>query len=242
MTTRRVLLPGMPLPVDDYLGLVASLPGDTVVLDTLVVPVTGTTAELRAGVDLPEEPYELVGHSIGALAALEWAAHHPLEVSRIVLLDPSDPWGTPVPAALGGRAGRVVVSLVRFLASQPRIALALGRWGRRTVLSMYGVSEDPMPRERVDAVFGTRDSLASVARQIASVPAQVERVRALLDAGFEPPDVVMLIARDGNPPDREASVRLAERLGARVIAVPGTHLFPMTHPGTTTDAMLTRHD
>lgn len=239
MTARRVLLPGMPLPVDDYAGLVSALPGDTVVLDTFAVPVTGTTDQLRAGITVPDEPYELVGHSLGALAALEWVSRDPLAVSRLVLLDPSDPWGEPVPAWLGRRRSRLLASVVGLVAREPRLAGMLGRWGRRTVLGMYGVAVDPLPRERVDALFGSRAGLDSVVRQIVAVPALIARVRALLDSGFGAADVVVLVSRDGVESDRSASARLAERLGARVVTVPGTHLFPMTHPESTAAAMAT---
>lgn len=240
MTARRVLLPGMPIPVDDYAGLTAALPGDTVVLDTLVVPVTGTTAELQAGLQMPREPYELVGHSIGALAALEWAARHPRAISRLVLLDPSDPWGQPVPAALAGPPGRLLAGIVGLLSRQPRIARALGRWGRKSVLHMYGVTNDPLSQHRIDALFGTRPTLTTIVRQIAGVPVLVSRVRALLDGAtaetFGQVEIIVLVARDGTVADSTASSRLAEQLGARVITVPGTHLFPMTHPASTGSA------
>lgn len=236
MTVRRVLLPGITLPTDDYAALVAALPGETVVLDTLVTPVTGTTAELRAGLALPVAPYELVGHSVGALAALEWAAAHPGEVSRLVLLDPSDPFGAPVPAALGGVLGRVVVATVGVLARSPRVARSLGRRGRRTVLGTYGVAVDPLSTTRVDALFGTRTGLVTAVAQVVRIPAQVTRVRALLDAGFTPPQVVVLASRDGGL-DHTATGRLADRLGAAVVGVPGGHLCAMTHPGSTAAAM-----
>jgi len=233
---RRVLLPGLTLPVDDYAGLVDALDGDTVVLNTLVVPVTGVTARLRSFM-VPQPPYELVGHSVGALAALEWAAAHPDEVTRVVLLDPSDPYGAPVPTALGGSSGRLLTALVRAMCRSRRITRALGRWGRRTVLNTYGVVDDPLPLSRVDALFGTREALAAVVAQVVGVPAQVARVRALLDAGFTPPDVVVIGSSEGATADSEATARLAERLGTTVVVVPGAHLFPMTHPTSTAAAL-----
>ena len=237
MSVRRILLPGLTLPVDDYAAFAAELAGQTVVLDTLAVPVTGSPAELRAGVALPGPPYELIGHSVGALAALEWAAEHPREVSRLVLLDPSDPWGTPVPSALGGLLGRVLTGLVGLISLSPPAARALGRWGRRTVLGMYGVTDDPLPRDRVDELFGTRTALRSTARQVAGVPALIDRVQTLLDSGFTTPNDVVLSSLDGAPADGVATSRLADFLGVEVILVPGTHLFPMTHPESTAAAL-----
>jgi len=231
-----MLLPGLTLPVDDYADLVAVLPGETVVLDTLVVPVTGETAKLRAYM-VPAPPYELVGHSVGALAALEWAAAHPGEVSRVVLLDPSDPFGAPVPVALGGASGRLLVAVVGALSRSRRIARALGRWGRRNVLNSYGVVDDPLPPSRLDELFATPQGLAAVAEQVVGVPAQVRRVRALLEAGFRPPDVVVIGSSDGSTADNAATAALAGRLGTTVVVVPGAHLFPMTHPATTAAAM-----
>ena len=238
MTIRRVLLPGVPIPADDYLALVAALPGSTVVLDTLSTPVTRATTELRAALSLPDRvPYELVGHSIGALAALEWAALHPLAVSRVVLLDPADPWGAPVPAALGGAAGTVLSGSVSLLARSRLAARTLGRWGRRTVLRSYGVSADHLSPGRVDELFGTRAGLMAITEQVTGVPTQVARVRALLERGFRPPDIVVIGASAGQPGDRAATERLAAHLGTRVIPVPGAHLFPMTHPEATAAAM-----
>lgn len=236
MSERRLLLPGLTLPVEDYAALVAALPGDTVVHDTLIVPVTGAPAQLRAFM-VPVAPYELVGHSVGALAALEWAAAHPAEVSRVVLLDPSDPYGAPVPQALGGSSGRLLVGVVGALSRSRRIARSLGRWCRRNVLNTYGVVDDPLPLARVDALFGTPTGLAAVAAQLVGVPAQVGRVRALLDAGFAPPNVLVVGSSEGVTADSAATARLAERLGTTVVVVPGAHLFPMTHPTTTAAAI-----
>ena len=238
MSTRRILFPGLALPVDDYRAFVAALPGETEVLDTLVTPVTGTAARLRVGLVVPEEPYEVVGHSVGAFAALEWAAAHPLAVSRIVLLEPSDPWGTPVPVALGGGAGRVLVAVVSLLARSGLVARALGRRGRATLLGMYGVRHDPMPRSRIDELLGTRAGLVSAVRQVVAVPSQVARARMLLGgSGIETADVVVIVADNGAAPDTAAATRLAERLGAGTVVVPGGHLCPMTHPESTAAAV-----
>ena len=237
MTIRRVLLPGLTLPVDDYEALIDALPGSTAMLDTLVTPVTGTTEELCAAVPVPVAPYELVGHSIGGLAALEWAARHPEAVSRVVLLDPSTPFGEPVPAILGGRAGRVLVWVIDLLARSPRIARSLGRWGRRSLLRGYGVTEDPLPLARVDELLGNRAALDVVAAQVTGVPAIVARVRALLEAGASFPNVLVLSSAEGNGSDQRLTRELADALGAHVVTVPGGHLFPMTHPVSTAAAI-----
>lgn len=234
---RRVLLPGLTIPVDDYAALVAALPGQTVVLDTLATPVTAPTGELRASLELPEAPYELVGHSIGALSALEWAALHADEVSRVVLLDPSDPWGAPVPGIFGGLIGRILVALVGLVARSRQAALALGRWGRRSVLGGYGVTTDPLSPGRVDDLFGSRAALVVVATQVVGVPARVSRVRRLLARVPELPPVVVIASREGEPTDLAASDALAARLGAPLVMTAGGHLFPMTHPGPTAAAM-----
>jgi pimeloyl-ACP methyl ester carboxylesterase len=240
VSARRVLLPGLTLPPDDYAALAALLPGETVVLDTLATPVTGTTAGLRAALAVPAAPYELVGHSIGALAALEWAAQHPDEITRVVLLDPSDPFGSPVPVFLGGMPGRALVGVVTTLARSRRAALALGRWARRTVLGGYGVDVDPLSPARVDELFGTRAGQAALVAQVVGVPAQVARVRALLEAGLAVPRLLVVGSADGAPADGAATAGLAARLGTTVVSVPGGHLFPMTHPVTTAAAIVGR--
>lgn len=229
----RVLLPGLTLPVDDYARLVALLPGPTVVFDTLASPITATTDEIRATLDLPDGRHELIGHSVGALAALEWAARYPESVSRVVLLDPTDPYGEQVPAWMGGRAGRCIVAVVGALARSRRIARALGRRGRRSVLGLYGVVGDPLSPTRVDELFGTREALAVVAAQVTGMPAQVARVRALVDSGFTPPTILVIAAREGESADRRVIAELAARLATTVVETPGQHLFPMTHPEAT---------
>ena len=234
----RVVLPGLTLPTDDYAAFVALLDGPTVVFDTLASPVTAPIDELRSTLDLPDEPHELIGHSVGALAALEWAARYPESVSRVVLLDPTDPYGEPVPEFMGRRAGRIVVAVVERLARSHRIARALGRWGRRTVLGFYGVAKDPLPLDRVDELFATREALAVVAAQVAGVPAQVARVRALVDSGFAPPNLVIIAARDADGADRRVIAELAARLGTPVIETRGKHLFPMTHPEMTAQVFI----
>jgi lipase len=233
VTVRRVLLPGLTIPPDDYEELVALLPGQTVVLNTLVTPVTGTTIELRSAMTVPHEPYELVGHSIGALAALEWAAQSPAAVSRLVLLDPTDAYGTPVPVALGGTPGRVLVGVIGRLSRSRRIARTIGRWGRRTVLGMYGITTDPLPTTRIDELFGTRDGVAAAVVQVVGTPALVLRARALLDSAPMLPPIVIVTSQGGAASDHEATAMLAAMLGAELVDSPGGHLFPMTHPSET---------
>lgn len=86
----------------DNAALVRLLPGPTRVLDTLAVPVTSAIERIRPALGAQRGHHELIGHSIGALTALRWAFAHPGQVSRVILLDPTDPRSDPVPTLLGG--------------------------------------------------------------------------------------------------------------------------------------------
>ncbi len=226
----RILFPGLALPPDDYAGLVAVLDGETRVLNTLADPVTSPFETLRTALDAGQGPHELIGHSIGALSAIEWALGAPYEVSRTILLDPSDPWGRPVPPLLGGPAGAGLRWAVSGMSRSPALARSLGRRGRAAMLGIYGVAEDPLTAERVAALFGNRDALGAVARQLTDVPHQLARVRALLARSSELPTATVIASTGGNGRPDPSVLRLAERIGARTEFVPAGHLFPMTNP------------
>lgn len=90
--------------------------------------------ELRAaGV---EEPFDLVGHSMGAAVALTLAARAPRAVRRLVLVSPAGLRPLPFPACLAlGLAAELYIPVRRRAAP-----LASWGWGRR-LLTAGGVSD-----------------------------------------------------------------------------------------------------
>ncbi|MEK8226020.1 alpha/beta fold hydrolase [Oerskovia sp. M15] len=65
------------------------------VLDSWETAVTAPVEAIRAQLGLTAEQRPgsvgLVGHSVGGLAAIEWALTHPDELGAVVLLDPTTP-------------------------------------------------------------------------------------------------------------------------------------------------------
>ncbi len=225
----RLLLPGLCLSQDDYAALAATLPGETRILNTLTTPVTSAPEDLRAALAAGPGPHELIGHSIGGLSAVRWAAQWPEEIDNLILLDPSDPWSEPVPRWLGGRGGRLLTGIVGWLSSSRRLAVRLGRRGRRALLGMYGVTEDPLSSDRIDELFCRRTALLAVAEQLTGVPGVVAAVRALDEDAVSAIRVLLIFSAG----ESDVAQRLADRWRADRKEVDAGHLFPITHPALT---------
>lgn len=230
----RILLPGLALAPDDYAALVRLLPGPMRVLDTLAVPVTSAIERIRPALGAQRGHHELIGHSIGALTALRWAFAHPGQVSRVILLDPTDPRSDPVPTLLGGIGGTALQGLVGTLGALPAPARTAGRRGRRALLGISGVTDDHLSPARIDELYGTRAALSAIARQITDVPARVRETRALLDCspGWPGPPIHVVAATGDAGSADPAIVRLAATLGADLRTIDAGHLFPLTDPST----------
>lgn len=94
-----IILPGLACPPQDYAELQREL--GAWVMDAWVVGLDATIDELREyafreiaeqfGQDAAKEPVRILGHSMGGLLAIEWAAMYPEEVAEIILADPTTP-------------------------------------------------------------------------------------------------------------------------------------------------------
>lgn len=119
-----VILPGLALAPGDYIALARMLPGPVRILDSWHTAVTGEVETIRVAIT-PENmetdsvnaeacfehtetghdnrspsssahpQINLIGHSVGADAALEWALRYPAEIRSVVLIDPPYPHRAP---------------------------------------------------------------------------------------------------------------------------------------------------
>src|SRR6478609_3655874 len=99
--TTWVVLPGLLLAPSDMEPVARvvreQFPDATVrVLDSWDTAVTAPVAAIRAELGLADDQAPgsvgLVGHSVGGLAAIEWALTHPEELGAVLLLDPTTPF------------------------------------------------------------------------------------------------------------------------------------------------------
>jgi lipase len=230
------ILPGLTMPPEDFADLAALLPGAARVLDAYQIPLTAPAARARdwfwaqGGWD----ELALIGHSAGGLAALEWWLTFPGEVSRVVLLDPTDPWekvGWPLPGTLGHRGVR---RLLEIVGASSWLARRLGRLGRRTFWRLFTHDPDRLDRATVDRVWGHPAGLVAVWDQCFDRFLQAARVRDLLAArekdGALPATPVLAVHSSQAEPYH---VPLARLLGATVADLPGDHLFPTRQPAAT---------
>jgi len=86
-----LILPGWGLAPDDYASLAKGLGSDANVVDSWRTPTTGDISAVRAALGADDSEIDLIGHSIGGLAAVEWALRYPEQIGRLVLLDPTTP-------------------------------------------------------------------------------------------------------------------------------------------------------
>ena len=91
-----LILPGWGLPPKDYEKLADLLGPDTRTLDSWKVPLTADTDDIRAELGASDsQKVDLLGHSLGGLAAIEWALRRPGQVRQLVLIDPTAPDEVP---------------------------------------------------------------------------------------------------------------------------------------------------
>jgi pimeloyl-ACP methyl ester carboxylesterase len=138
---------------------------------TLDVPGFGAARPVGRGFDLEavservaeqleasgiREPYDLVGHSMGAAVALTLAAQRPVAVRSLVLVSPAGLRPIPLAAAAAlGVAAELYIPLRRHAAP-----LASWSWGRRLLMAggvVDGAALEPaVVRQLVGASLGAR--------------------------------------------------------------------------------------
>lgn len=202
-------------------------------------PATGDYSILTMGHDVkavldaavPEGPAVLVGHSMGAMALLAFAQHHPEEfgdrVAGVVLVDTvvSDVLKELL-GGLGARAGWALRSLGRRAAARPdaveRIRGLVRRWGADTAFLVawatnFGPGASPAQVEYVTRLA-----------QDAPVEVWIHTAQDLLDIDFREalrhvtvPALVVVGDRDLLTPKRTAQAIRALLPQGRAVAIAG---------------------
>ena len=229
-----LILPGWGLPPSDYQKMAKLLGPDTRVLDSWKVALTANTDDIRAELGAADSPsVDLMGHSLGGLAAIEWALRYPAQVRRLVLLDPTAPDDAPSRSWMKGRIRRVADGL----AGATVVALwpAAERLRRWTIRRSTGAPDD-LPRDEAHARYGTRESCRFLAGQLSESWEHAARVARMLDGGAAPcresaPLLLVGAGKGGQCGFLRSQWDLGRKLHARTIMLAGQdHLFPLSRP------------
>ena len=150
------ILPGWGLPPKDYEKLAGLLGPDTRTLDSWKVPLTADTDDIRAELGALDSPkVDLLGHSLGGLAAIEWALRRPDQVRQLVLIDPTAPDEVPSRFHVEGKLRRGMDKLAgAAVEALWRVGPQIRRWGIRQTTG----SEDALPIDEARARYGTREN------------------------------------------------------------------------------------
>jgi pimeloyl-ACP methyl ester carboxylesterase len=166
--------------------------------------------DLRAVLDAVGEPVTLVGHSSGAVVALELARRDPERVRRLVLYEPP----LPIDVPLGGEA-----------AERMRALIAAGKDGPALALFMREMVRAPLwMRALVRLVFPLAGLTRFAAAQLADVDAVDAEARPV--AEYAALALPTLLLRGASSPAhlRERVARLADVLSdARIVELPTGH-------------------
>lgn len=233
---RWVILPGLAIPPEDYRDLAYAL--DALVLNAWSLSVTRSAEQLRAALyrqleidpKIPNPPrIRLMGHSLGGLAALEWALRFPGEIDQLVLLDPTPPIGRPrlLQRALSiceiaARPAIGLGSLIAPLAPALRTAAVRHTTGR----------EDLLPPDLAQRYFRRPRQLQLIMSQwLASYRQQARVAVHLRRLGPALPIFHLIGADHRDSIFARFQVRLAQQIGSELTVLRGQdHLFPLTRP------------
>jgi pimeloyl-ACP methyl ester carboxylesterase len=174
--------------------------------------------DLRAVLDAVGEPVTLVGHSSGAVVALELTRRDPERVRRLVLYEPP----LPIDAPIGGAA-----------AERMRALVAAGKDGPALALFMREMVRVPLwMRALVRVVFPLAGLTHFAAAQLADVDAIDAEAQPL--AEYAALALPTLLLRGVSSPAhlRERVARLASvMLDARIVELPTGHNAESLRPG-----------
>jgi pimeloyl-ACP methyl ester carboxylesterase len=170
-------------------------------------------------------PFDLVGHSMGGAIAISYAAAHPADVSRLIVIDAAGILNKDALPALAISAG--LGTLPSFLERVRDVAGALG-----TSLSTPLVDLAPNPRVLLDDDTARRAILARPDRIAALALALHDHGSAI--AAVEAPTLLVWGERDAIAPMRTAEVLRARLRNARLVVLPNAGHEPiLTEPSAT---------
>ena len=233
-----LILPGWGLPPKDYEKLADLLGPDTRTLDSWKVPLTADTDDIRAELGASDsQKVDLLGQSLGGLAAIEWALRRPGQVRQLVLIDPTAPDEVPSHFHVEGKLRRGMDKLAgAAVEALWRVGPKIRRWGIRQTTG----SEDTLPINEARARYGTRENSRRLAEPLPASWVHAARVDALLDVGAHKeqrgrrPAPLLLVGAGSGKQRRflRSQWDLGRKLHARTIMLTGqNHVFPLTRPG-----------
>jgi len=127
LEARTLVLPGLPVNADTWADTAAGMAEPTRVLDLPGLGLSSGTEELWAAwmeeVAGDREGLHLVGHSIGAAAAVRFAAAHPDQVGRLTLVAPAF---LQSPPGLRNRLAPLTASFFRLASARTLARTLLG--------------------------------------------------------------------------------------------------------------------
>lgn len=235
-----VILPGLGLTPRDFAPLAEALGQDVLTLDMWRRPVTDEVSALRTTLNPEGGRVDLLGHSLGGLAAVEWALRHPDEVGRLVLLDPTVPARRPV--SLIGARGLLERAGTPLLSPSAGLAAPHAASIRRLAFRLSDRRPDPLTPREARQRYDSAQALRGLTAQWFASWDQEDRVARLIEGGAAadprcpgrsaaPRPVHMVGLRGASRRWVAAQRRLSRTVDSHLHLLRGRgHLFPVTSP------------